>query len=212
MTESIRKKKQRAQLIYTLLDTAYSPLPSFLTHRNTFELLIAVILSAQCTDERVNKTTPALFERYPNPSTLATAAVEEVEFYLQSISFFKTKSRHIIATSKALVTHHNRAVPSTMHALIALPGVGRKTANVVLSQAFNIPGISADTHVQRLSRRLGFTTQQGAAKVESALQVIWPQACWGLFSNLLIFHGRQCCTARRPDCTTCLLAPHCPSA
>jgi endonuclease-3 len=173
-------------------------------------LLIATILSAQCTDVRVNIVTPALFARYPDAEAYATAEQGELEKAIQSTGFFRNKARNIIACCKKLVDEHGGEVPGRLEELVKLPGVGRKTANVILGNAFDTPGITVDTHVGRLSRRLGLTKHDDAVKVEHDLMALLPPAEWTMFSHRMIFHGRQVCFARKPNCPACSLAEICP--
>jgi endonuclease III len=183
-----------------------------LDHRNPYELLVATILSAQSTDKRVNMVTPGLFARYPTPEDLAAADPSELEELIRSTGFYKNKAKALIGMATAVVERHGSEVPTTMAALVALPGVGRKTANVVLSVALGRPGLPVDTHVLRLSRRLGLTTETDPVKVEQALNPMVPAAERGLFSLRLILHGRRVCLARSPRCGDCVLAGFCPSA
>jgi endonuclease III len=184
-----------------------------LDYRNAYELLCATILSAQCTDARVNMVTPALFARYPTPFELARANPADVEEIIKSTGFFRNKTKSLIGMAQALVADHGGEVPRTMEELRKLPGVGRKTANVILGNAYNInEGVTVDTHVTRLSGLLGLSKQVDAEKIEQELMRQFPQEDWGLLSHLLIFHGRQVCIARRPRCGDCALAQYCPSA
>jgi endonuclease-3 len=183
-----------------------------LHHDDPFQLLVATILSAQCTDERVNEVTPAVFSRYPSPEDLAAANPEELEALIRPTGFFRAKARSLTAMAAALVERHGGEVPSDMDALTALPGVGRKTANVVRSCGFGLPGLPVDTHVLRLSRRLGLTTASDPDKVEAELSSYLPADELGPFSLRMILHGRRVCTARRPRCDACVLADFCPSA
>jgi endonuclease-3 len=183
-----------------------------LDHADPFQLLAATILSAQCTDERVNSTTPALFARYPDPEALAHADLTELEGLIHSTGFFRAKARNLVGMAKAVVERFGGVVPSAMRDLVTLPGVGRKTANVVRSVAFDLPGLPVDTHVQRLSGRLGLTVETDPVRVEAALNPMIPAAERGVFSLRLILHGRATCTARRPHCERCILADFCPSA
>ena len=210
--ESLANKKKRALEIHTLLLVQYPGLSTFLTHQNTFELLIAVILSAQCTDERVNLTTPALFKALPTPELMAQAPLDSIKELIKSINFFNNKAKNIQSTAQILLDDHQGNVPANLDDLIKLPGVGRKTANVVLGQAYDIPGITVDTHVKRLSQRLGFTKHSDAVKAETDLMSIWPEATWIDFSSLLILHGRNVCNARKPKCKECVLEQLCPSS
>jgi endonuclease-3 len=173
-------------------------------------LLVAVILSAQCTDERVNLVTPALFKAFPDPNALAEAPLEEVMRYIQSVNYYKTKSLNIIKTAVMIRDLYAGTVPADLSHLIQLPGVGRKTANVVLGQAFGVPGITVDTHVKRLSQRWGFSTHDDPVRVEQDLMRIWPKETWIDFSTMTILHARQTCKAIKPFCATCLLSDLCP--
>jgi endonuclease-3 len=184
-----------------------------LNFSNPFELLCATILSAQCTDKRVNIVTPALFARYPNANTLAAARQEDVEELVKSTGFFRSKAKSLIGMATGLVERHGGQVPADMESLVVLPGVGRKTANVILGNAFGRnDGIVVDTHVGRLSNRLALTSQSDAVKIERALVPLFPQEHWTMLSHLLIEHGRQVCEARSPKCGACFLADVCPSA
>jgi endonuclease-3 len=183
-----------------------------LTHANPFELLSATILSAQTTDERVNMVTPALFARYPTPADLAAADPADVETIVQSTGFYRNKTKSLIGMANALVDRFNSEVPHAIEDLVTIPGVGRKTANVIRSVAMNEPGLPVDTHVGRLSRRLGLTEKTDPVKVEHELNEMVPPAERGTFSLRLILHGRAVCDARRPRCHDCVLASFCPSA
>ena len=177
------------------------------------QLLIATILSAQCTDKRVNMVTPDLFRAYPDAKSLASADVTELENMIKSTWFFRNKTKSLLGMSAAVAEKHDGKVPSTMEDLVHLPGVGRKTANVVLGNAFNInEGVVVDTHVGRLAVRLGLTNETDPVKVEQALMTLIPRDDWTLVAHLLIFHGRRVCIARRPKCESCMLADVCPSA
>jgi endonuclease-3 len=180
---------------------------------NAFELLCATILSAQCTDKRVNLVTPALFARYPDAAALAAANQEDVEELIRSAGFYRSKAKSLIGMAQGLVDRHSGQVPADMASLVVLPGVGRKTANVILGNAFGRnDGIVVDTHVTRLSNRLGLTAESDAVKIEQALMPLFPNEQWTMLSHLLIDHGRQVCDARKPRCGECLLADVCPSA
>ncbi len=182
-----------------------------LDHSNAFELLVATILSAQCTDERVNKVTPGLFAAFPTAFDLAKAQLIDVERLIMSTNFYRNKSKNLIAMAQRLVDFHKGEVPQTMEELIELSGVGRKTANVVLGNAFNIAsGVVVDTHVGRLSLRLGWTKNEDAVKAEQDLIKLIPKDDWVLVAHLLIFHGRKICKARNPDCPNCFLFDLCP--
>jgi endonuclease-3 len=199
--------------ILSLLKQAYPDARCALEHRNPYELLCATILSAQCTDVRVNMVTPILFSRYPTPFELARAEPAEVEEIIKSTGFFRNKTKSLIGMAQAVVADHNGEIPRTMEELRRLPGVGRKTANVVLGNAYSInEGVTVDTHVARLSGLLGLSREEDPVKIEQDLMKLFPQEDWGLLSHLIIFHGRQVCIARRPRCAECVLARLCPSA
>lgn len=202
-----------AQELHRRLTTLYPDAHCELDFRNAFELLVATVLSAQTTDKRVNMTTPALFAAYPDARALAAAPIEHLEELVKSTGFFRTKAKNIQGLAQALVDRHGGEVPSELDALVQLPGVGRKTANVVLGNAFNInSGVVVDTHVGRLSVRLGLTRETDPVKVEQALMPLFPQESWTMLSHLLIFHGRRVCDARKPRCGECALADVCPSS
>ncbi len=207
------KKTDRAIVIYDRLKKKFPDAHCELYHRNPFELLIATILSAQCTDVRVNMVTPNLFEKYPTLEKLAKAKLTEVENLIRSINFYKNKSLNIIACAQKLIEHYQSEVPKTVEELITLPGVGRKTANVVLGNAFQInTGIVVDTHVKRTSTLLGLTKFTDPAKIEQDLMKLFPNSTWTDLSHLLIFLGRRICIARRPQCDLCPLKEVCPFA
>ena len=199
-----------ARRIVRILAKTYPAAHCALHYENPLQLLIATILSAQCTDVRVNMVTPALFARYPDARAFASADPRELETAIQSTGFFRNKARNIISCCKALVEKHGGQVPCTMEELVPLPGIGRKTANVILGNAFDVPGITVDTHVGRVSRRLGLTKHTDAVKVERDLMELIPKKEWTMFSHRMIFHGRQICFARRPACDKCPLAKVCP--
>jgi endonuclease-3 len=202
-----------AHEIISLLKKAYPDARCALGHRNAYELLCATILSAQCTDARVNLVTPTLFARYPTPFELARAEPADVEEIIKSTGFFRNKTRSLIGMAQAVVADHGGEVPRTMEELRKLPGVGRKTANVVLSNAYGTnEGVTVDTHVTRLSGLLGLSREADPVKIEEDLMRLFPREDWGLLSHLLIFHGRRICIARRPKCGECVLAQLCPSA
>lgn len=199
-------------MVHERLKEAYPEAHCELDHRSPYELLVATILSAQCTDARVNEVTPALFARYPTPEALAEADPEELESIIRPTGFFRSKARNLIAMAGALVDRFGGEVPSRMSELTSLPGVGRKTANVIRSVALDQPGLPVDTHVLRLSRRLGLTEETDPVKVERVLNPMIPASERGEFSLRMILHGRRVCTARRPRCDRCVLADVCPSA
>ena len=204
---------KRVDAILRGLNQLYPAADCELKRDNAFQLLCATILSAQCTDERVNMVTPVLFGRFPTPQAMAKAPLPVLEDIVRSTGFFRNKSKSLVGASAAIVERHGGEVPRTMEALVALPGVARKTANVVLGTAFGqAEGIVVDTHVLRLSQRLALTRNTAPEKVERDLMTAIPRERWILFAHQLIWHGRRCCTARKPDCEHCLLAPHCPSA
>jgi endonuclease-3 len=183
-----------------------------LDHADAFQLLVATILSAQCTDKRVNLTTPALFARFPDAAALAVAELPDVEALIRSTGFFRSKARNLVRMASAVANRWGGHVPSRMADLVTLPGVGRKTANVVRSVAFGLPGLPVDTHVLRLSLRLGLTVEVDPVRVETVLNSMIPAAQRGAFSLRLILHGRATCTARSPRCADCVLSDFCPSA
>jgi endonuclease-3 len=199
--------------ILSRLKALYPDARCALNYRNAFELLCATILSAQCTDVRVNMVTPTLFARYPTAFELARAEPSDVEEIIKSTGFFRNKTRSLIGMAQGLVADHGGEVPHTMEQLRRLPGVGRKTANVVLGNAYDInEGVTVDTHVARLSRLLGLSREEDPVRIEEELMRLFSQEDWGLLSHLLIFHGRQVCIARRPRCGDCVLARLCPSS
>lgn len=203
----------RTSELLRILRATYPGAHCELNHDGPFQLLVATILSAQCTDVRVNMVTPALFKKYPDAKKLAAAKQEDVEDLIRSTGFFRNKAKNLIAAAKALVHEHAGQVPRNLETLTHLPGVGRKTANVVLGNAYGIEsGIVVDTHVARLSHRLGLTKQKDPVKIEKDLIKQIPQNAWTLWSHLLIWHGRRRCSARKPDCPNCELRILCPSA
>jgi endonuclease-3 len=205
--------KSRAAAILKALRATYPDAHCELNHNGPFQLLVATILSAQCTDVRVNLVTPALFRKYPDAPSLAAARPSDLEDLIRSTGFFRNKAKNLIAAAKALVRDHQGEVPRDLATLTNLPGVGRKTANVVLGNAYGIEsGIVVDTHVARLSRRLDLTKQKDPVKIEQDLIKQIPQESWTLWSHLLIWHGRRRCMARNPDCPRCELQSLCPSA
>jgi endonuclease-3 len=213
--ESKRARAARAREIARLLAGAYPGTAAelcALRHDGPFQLLVATILSAQCTDERVNMVTPALFARYPDPPSLAGASREELEAIIRSTGFFRSKASHLLGMAAALAERFPDRFPTEMDELTSLPGVGRKTANVVRSVALGLPGLPVDTHVTRLARRLRLTDATSPEKIEADLCAELPPEEWGAMSLRLILHGRSTCVARTPRCGECLLAPLCPSA
>lgn len=211
--ESKPKKAQRTEEILQRLKEEYPDACCALEHRSPLQLLVATILSAQCTDKRVNMVTPALFERYPDAASFAAADMAELEEMIRTTGFYRNKAKSLQGLGQALQSDHEGEVPATMKELASLPGVGRKTANVVLGNAFGIDeGVVVDTHVGRLSNRLGLTEQSNPVKIESDLMALVPQDDWTLWAHLLIFHGRQVCKARKPACADCVLLDLCPAA
>ena len=203
-------RKPRIRQIVASLAKAYPVAICALNHESPFQLLAATILSAQCTDERVNLVTPELFRRWPTPQSLAVAKQSDVEEVVHSTGFFRAKAANLIGMATGLVQHHNGELPRTLPELTALPGVGRKTANVLLGTAFGIPsGVVVDTHVKRITTLLGLTEAASAERIEQDLMALLPENEWINFSHRLIHHGRRICIARRPKCDECPLRPHC---
>lgn len=202
--------RSRVAPILRRLAKLYPDAECALVHENPLQLLVATILSAQCTDKRVNLVTPALFARYRNAADFANADLAELEGYIRTTGFFRNKAKNIQACCAAIVEQHGGEVPDTLDNLVKLPGVGRKTANVVLGNAFDTPGITVDTHVGRLSRRLGFTKHTDPVKVEHELMELIPRKKWTTASHELILHGRAVCFARKPKCESCTLKDFCP--
>jgi endonuclease III len=206
-------RSKRAGKILEALRAEFPRARTALRHQNPFQLLIATILSAQCTDERVNMVTPGLFRKYPDPKHFAAAHQAELEQEIRSTGFFRMKARSIIGCSTALVERHQGEVPRMMDELVALPGVGRKTANVVLGQAFGVAaGVVVDTHVERLAQRMGFSSAQHPKEIENDLMKVFPQEDWIEVGTSLILHGRKTCVARNPRCPVCVVRELCPSA
>lgn len=207
------KRKARAAEIHRRLLELYPDAHCELDYRNPYELAVATILSAQCTDKRVNLVTPELFRRWPNAEALSRAPREEIEQVIQSTGFFRNKAKSLSGFATQLMARHGGEVPAVMEELVMLPGIGRKTANVVLGNAFGInEGVVVDTHVQRLANRFGLTRATDPVKVERALIPLFPRESWTMLSHLMIWHGRRVCAARRPKCGACTLADICPSA
>lgn len=212
MTRPLAAQTQRALEILGRLKGLYPNARCSLDYANPVQLLVATILSAQCTDERVNQVTPALFDRFPDAETLASANRQELEHLIHSTGFYRNKAKHIQGACHKIVTEFGGELPQTMDALLTLPGVARKTANVVLAHAFGVnAGVTVDTHVKRLSNRLGLTTHQDPGKIEQDLMQLVPQADWENWSIRLIYHGRAVCNARKPACDRCTLADLCPT-
>jgi len=202
--------KKRALALNARLAEAYPDVRCWLDHRGPLQLLVATILSAQCTDARVNLVTPALFKRFPDAQAFAQANQKELETLIRSTGFYRNKARSILGACKKIVDEHAGEVPRTLEALHALPGVGRKTANVVLGNAFNTPGMVVDTHVGRIAKRLGLTRHSDPVRVEFALMPLIPESDWVAFGHRVIAHGRKFCKAPKPRCTGCPLEDLCP--
>lgn len=213
MGTPLDSRETQAIEVIDRLDAEYPDSTISLSFSTRFELLVAVILSAQCTDERVNDTTEELFETYPSPEAFANAPQDELADQLSSITYYNNKASYIRESARIIVDEHDGEVPDTMPALTDLPGVGRKTANVVLQHAYDVvEGIVVDTHVQRLTRRLGLTEKERPEKIEEDLMEFVPEKYWQEFTHLFIDHGRATCTARNPDCGDCVLEDICPSS
>jgi endonuclease-3 len=205
--------KERAPEIYRRLEREYPDATCALDHRNPYELLVATILSAQCTDKRVNMVTPALFAKYPDAAAMSAANPDELQEMIKSTGFFRNKSKSLLGMSAAVSQQHGGAIPRTMPELVKLPGVGRKTANVVLGNAFGLDeGVVVDTHVSRLSNRLALSRESDPVKIEQDLMSLFPREQWTMLSHLLISHGREICDARRPLCEKCVVNELCPSS
>jgi endonuclease-3 len=211
MVDKPQTPRERAPHILAALRASYPDAKTELSHRNPFELLVSTILSAQTTDRSVNAATPALFARYPDVAAMAGAEPEDLEPYIKSIGLYRNKAKNCVATARKLVADFNGEVPEDFNAILSLPGVGRKTASVVLANAFGRPAIAVDTHVGRLSRRLDLTQATNPDKVQRDLEERFPQESWIFLHNALIFHGRRVCHARLPNCEGCVLNPLCPS-
>lgn len=211
--ESKRARVERAAAVFELLKAEYPDAHCELDYQDPYQLAVATILSAQTTDERVNQVTPTLFRRYPDTESLANAHLFDVEEIIRTTGFFRNKARNIIGFARAVVADHRGDVPRSMAELSALPGVGRKTANVILGNAFGIDeGVVVDTHVNRLSHRLRFTNEDTPEKIEQDLMSLFPREHWTLLAHLLIWHGRRVCNARRPRCEACVVSHLCPSS
>ena len=212
-TRRMAPPRERAPEIYARLSKEYPDAKCALDHRNPYELLVATILSAQCTDKRVNLVTPALFARYPDAPAMARAKPEALEELIKSTGFFRNKTKSLLGMSNAVAEQHAGQVPSTMEQLVKLPGVGRKTANVVLGNAFDLnEGVVVDTHVARLSNRLALSRETDPVKIEQDLAALFPREQWTMLAHLLISHGREICDARRPLCEKCVVNDLCPSS
>lgn len=208
--ESNQQKQQRCKQVVKKLRELYPDAKCALRFQNPLQLLIATILSAQCTDARVNMVTPGLFQRFQTADQFAGAKQEEVEAIIRSTGFYRNKAKNIIACCKAIVGIHDGKIPTTMEELVTLPGIGRKTANVVLGNAFGKPGLPVDTHVGRLSRRLGFSSSNDPVKIEFEIHALVEEKEWTMLGHRLIQHGREICSSRKPDCQHCKLSDICP--
>ena len=211
MCKSLPEKNVRAKAICRKLTKSYPNVRCELDYNSAFQLLVATVLSAQCTDKRVNQTTPALFKKYPNPKKMAKADLKDIQKLVNSTGFFRAKAKNIKTLSNKIMEEFDGDVPSNLEDLITLPGVGRKTANVVLGHAFGIPGITVDTHFGRLSRRFGWSKQNDPVKVEFEVGELIPEKEWTNLSQRMIWHGRRVCHSRKPACGACPLAKLCPS-
>jgi endonuclease-3 len=208
--ESAAERKGRVRRILRRLDRAYPDARCALRHEDPFQLLVATILSAQCTDKMVNQVTPELFARWPTPAALADAPPSDVERLVKPTGFYRQKTKSIQAASRDIVEKFDGHVPGRMEDLLGLRGVARKTANVVLGNAFDVPGLTVDTHMKRVNRRLGLTRHEDPVKIEQDLMALVPRSRWTLYSHQIIHHGRVCCDARRPRCEACPLRAECP--
>jgi len=209
--ENLKKKRERTKHIFEILDPLYTYEKTALKYHTPFQLLIATILSAQCTDERVNQVTKTLFKKYKTPEDYLKAPIPQLEEDIRSTGFFRNKAKSIKGCSQGLLDLYGGNVPSTMEEMLKLPGVGRKTANCVLGAAFNIPGIVVDTHVKRLASRLGLSENHDPDKIEPDIQELLPEQRWRRFSDILIYHGRAVCKARKPQHDRCPVSSLCPS-
>ena len=209
--ESLKKKKERVKHIFEILDPLYTRDKTALKYKTPFQLLISTILSAQCTDKQVNEVTRTLFKKYKKPEDYLNTPISELEEDIRPTGFFRNKSKSIKGCAQGLVDLYGGTVPSTMEELVKLPGVGRKTANCVLGAVFDIPGVVVDTHVKRLCLRLGLTENENPDKIEKDVEELLPKDRWRRFSDILIYHGRAVCKARKPDHDRCPVFALCPS-
>ena len=204
-------ERSNHRVIFNTLKKTYPDAHCELDFETPLQLVVATILSAQCTDRRVNLVTPALFAKYPSAEAFAAAKREELEALIASTGFFRNKATSIVGMAQRLCAEHAGQVPDNLDELVQLPGVGRKTANVILGNVFDVPGITVDTHFGRLARRFGWTTQTDPVKVEREIQTLFPPKDWTMLSHVLVWHGRRCCHARKPACGACPLAKRCPA-
>ncbi len=209
--ESLKKRKQRANIIFKTLDSLYPQEKTALEYKTPFQLLISTILSAQCTDKQVNQVTKELFKKYKRPEDYLKTSISELEEDIRPTGFFRNKTRSIRGCCEGLLHLYGGEVPSSMEEMLRLPGVGRKTANCVLGAAFDIPGVVVDTHVKRLALRLGLTQNHNADKIEKDIEELLPSDRWRRFSDILIYHGREICKAKKPEHAQCPILSYCPS-
>lgn len=209
--ESVKKKRERAEIIFATLDPLYTKEKTALQYRTPFQLLIATILSAQCTDKQVNQVTKTLFKKYRGPEDFISAPISDLEMDIRPTGFFRNKAKSIKGCSQGLVDLYSGKVPASMEEMLKLPGVGRKTANCVLGAAFDIPGVVVDTHVKRLAIRMGLTENSDPDKIEMDIQRLLPEDKWRRFSDILIYHGREICPAKKPKHDQCKIFSLCPS-
>jgi len=209
--ESLKSKKTRVCKIYKILDPLYTKEKTALKYGTPFQLLIATILSAQCTDKQVNMVTPGLFKKYKNPQDFLNATISDIEEAIRPTGFFRNKTKSIKGCCQGLIDMYRGKIPKTMEEMIKLPGVGRKTANCVLGAVYEIPGVVVDTHVKRLANRMGFTENHNPDKIEKDIEKILPEEHWRRFSDILIYHGREICKARKPEHERCPIFKLCPS-
>ncbi|MFC1866985.1 endonuclease III [Thermodesulfobacteriota bacterium] len=207
----MKRKRDRTKIIFETLDPLYTRKKTALKYKTPFQLLISTILSAQCTDKQVNQVTESLFKKYKKPEDYLKVPVEELEMDIRPTGFFRNKAKSIKGCCQGLLDHYVGEVPGSMEELLRLPGVGRKTANCVLGAAFDIPGVVVDTHVKRLALRLGLTQNQNPDKIERDIEKLLPKDRWRRFSDILIYHGREVCKARKPDHSRCRIFHLCPS-
>ena len=205
-------EEERLNKFLSYLEELFPAPECALKFATPFQLLVAVIMSAQCTDKQVNKTTPALFAKYPDAKSMVAAELSDIAETIRSIGIYKNKAKNILYAAKAIVENFGGEVPRTMDELLTLPGVGRKTANVVLGNAYGVQGMVVDTHVKRIANRFGLTKNQDPIKIEQDLMKIIPESCWTDFSHRLVLFGRSVCVARKPDCVSCKVSGICPSA
>jgi len=208
--ESLAKRRERAKKIYSVLSRKFPDAHCTLDHKNAYQLLVATILAAQCTDERVNMVTPALFRKYGDAKALAAAGELELQEMIRSTGFFRNKAKSLLAMAASVAEKHSGQIPGTLDELVKLSGVGRKTANVILANCFAEQAIIVDTHCKRLSTRLGFTNQSDPDKIELDVQQAVPEDKWSMWSHLMVFHGRNVCMAKKPLCPQCPIEKLCP--